>query len=109
MYHIAVHFDVQPEHREDFIAAALEDGRNSAADEPGTRRFELIVDEDNPNRFYLNEAYDDAQAFDAHTKGPHFDRFFELIKGYVEGPAWLIKGTRVDDQVRPPSAAPTRS
>ena len=97
--HIAVHFDVQSEHREDFIAAALEDGRNSDADEPGTRRFELIVDEDNPNRFYLNEAYDDAAAFDLHAKGPHFARFFELISDYVEGPPWLIKGTLVEDEV----------
>ncbi|MFO1103661.1 MAG: hypothetical protein U1E20_12245 [Methylocystis sp.] len=32
MYNIAVHFDVKPEHRDDFIAAALEDGRNSAAE-----------------------------------------------------------------------------
>ncbi len=101
MYNIAVYFDVQPKHREDFIVAALEDGRNSAADEPGTQRFELIVDEKNPNRFYLNEAYDDAEAFDVHAKGPHFARFFELIKDYVEGPTWLIKGTRVEDRVNP--------
>jgi (4S)-4-hydroxy-5-phosphonooxypentane-2,3-dione isomerase len=99
MYSIAVYFDVQPEHREDFIAAALEDGRNSGAEEPGTQRFELIVDEQNPNRFYLNEAYDDAEAFNAHANGPHFARFFELIEDYVEGPTWLIKGTRVEDRV----------
>lgn len=49
MCHIAVHFDVRPEHRDEFIAAALEDGRNSGRDEPGTQRFELIVDEENPN------------------------------------------------------------
>jgi autoinducer 2-degrading protein len=97
MYHIAVTFDVQPEHRDEFIAAALEDGRNSAADEPGTRRFELIVDEQDPNRFYLNEAYDDAAAFDVHAKGPHFARFFELIEDYVDGPTFLIKGTRIED------------
>jgi hypothetical protein len=42
LLHIAVSFDVQPERRDDFIAAALEDGRNSGADEPGTQRFEPI-------------------------------------------------------------------
>jgi (4S)-4-hydroxy-5-phosphonooxypentane-2,3-dione isomerase len=105
MYHVAVHFDVDPEHRDDFIAAALEDGRNSNADEPGTQRFELIVDEENPNRLYLNEAYDDAAAFDIHANGPHFARFFELIKDYAEGPTWLIRGTRVED--RTPHGAAT--
>jgi autoinducer 2-degrading protein len=98
MYNIAVSFDVQPERREDFIAAALEDGRNSSADEPGTKRFELIVDEENPNRFYLNEAYDDAEAFDVHANGPHFARFFQLVEDFVEGPTWLIKGTRIEDR-----------
>jgi len=97
VYHIAVHFDVPAERRDDFIAAALEDGRNSAADEPGTRRFELIVDETDPNRFSLDEAYDDAAAFQAHADGPHFARFFDLIKDYATGPTWLIRGTTVQD------------
>lgn len=108
MYNVAVYFDVKPEHREDFIAAAHEDGRNSAASEPGTRRFELIVDESNPNRFYLNEAYDSLKAFDIHAKGPHFATFFEKISSYVEGPTWLIKGNRVDEQAPPPAAQAVR-
>ena len=97
MYHIAVSFEVPAEHHETFITAALEDGRNSAADEPGTRRFELIRDEDDPNKFYLNEAYDDAEAFQVHADGKHFARFFEIISPFAVGPVWLIKGTRVED------------
>ncbi|GAA1965230.1 putative quinol monooxygenase [Catenulispora subtropica] len=97
MYHIAVSFDVPAEHHEAFIAAALEDGRNSAADEPGTRRFELIRDEEDPDRFYLNEAYDDPEAFQAHVDGKHFARFFEIISPFAVGPTWLIKGTTIED------------
>ncbi len=97
MYHIAVYFDVPEDRRDAFIAAALEDGRNSAADESGTRRFELIEDEERPNRFYLNEAYDDRAAFDVHARGPHFAQFFSLIENYAQGPTWLIKGTRIED------------
>ena len=100
MYHIAVYFDVLPEHRDEFIAAALADGRSSLTDEPGTQRFELIVDEANPDRFYLNEAYDDVEAFDAHAAGPHFATFFEQIKNYVQGPTWLIRGSRIEDRVK---------
>ena len=97
MYHIVVSFDIPPQRRDEFIAAALEDGRNSAADEPATMRFELIVDHENPNRFYLDEAYKDEAAFDVHAKGPHFARFFELIEHYAEGPTFILRGTRVDD------------
>jgi (4S)-4-hydroxy-5-phosphonooxypentane-2,3-dione isomerase len=102
MYNITVYFDVQPGGREDFIMAALEDGSNSVADEPGTQRLELIVDEENPNRFYLNEAYDDPEAFDVHANGPHFARFYEVIesiKDYVDGPTRLIRGTRVENSI----------
>lgn len=97
MYTIVVQFDVQPAHREDFIAAALDDARNSLAQEPGTRRFEVIVDEEHPNRFYFDETYDDAEAFQAHATGPHFARFLELMQDHVEGPTRLVKGTPVDE------------
>jgi quinol monooxygenase YgiN len=108
VYHIAVSFDVPPEHRDEFIAAALEDGRNSGTDEPGTQRFELIVDEENPNRFYLNEGYADAAAFEEHANGPHFARFFELIKDFAAGPSWLIRGHRIEDEAGEGGTATTR-
>lgn len=98
MYHVAVHFDVAPENHEAFIAAALKDGRESAANEPGTRRFELIRDDSDPNRFYLNEAYDDLDAFDVHTEGPYFKEFFDTIVPIAVGPTWLIRGNRIEDE-----------
>jgi autoinducer 2-degrading protein len=98
MYAIAVYFDIPAEHHAAFIAAALEDGRNSGRDEPGTLRFELIRDAENPNRFYLNEAYVDAAAFEAHANGPHFAAFFAHITPYADGPHWLIRGTLVEDK-----------
>jgi (4S)-4-hydroxy-5-phosphonooxypentane-2,3-dione isomerase len=94
MYHIAVSFDVQPEHRQDFINAAIQDGIDSA-NEPGTVRFELIQDESDPNRFYLNEGYQRAEAFAVHANGEYFKAFFAQITPYVQGPTWLIKGNRV--------------
>jgi autoinducer 2-degrading protein len=96
MYNIAVSFNIPPEHREDFIEAALKDGRDSTS-EPGTLRFELIVDETDPNRFYLNEAYADLDAFNAHADGEYFKEFFAAIGEYADGPTWLIKGNRVED------------
>ncbi|MGG3574290.1 putative quinol monooxygenase [Bacillus gobiensis] len=93
MYVIAVSFEIPAEHREDFKRAALQDGRDSSANEPGTLRFELIEEKDNPNRFYLNEAYEDEAAFELHCQGPYFKVFFDEISAYAQGPTWLIKGT----------------
>ncbi|WP_433178232.1 VOC family protein [Actinoallomurus sp. CA-150999] len=100
MYHVAVYFDVKPGHVDEFIAAAQQDGRDSGANESGTLRFELIADENNPNRFYLNEGYESLEAFNSHAEGPYFKKFFEIITPLVEGgaPTWLIRGNRVQDQ-----------
>jgi len=48
MYAIAVSFDIPAERHQEFIDAALEDGRDSAANEPGTLRFELVKDAASP-------------------------------------------------------------
>jgi len=94
MYHVAVSWDVQPERVADFVVAALKDGREAGAAEPGTLRFELIADPENPNRFYLNEAYADEAAFEAHAAGRFFEEFFAKVGPYSEI-SWLFKGTTV--------------
>ncbi|WP_278248988.1 hypothetical protein [Streptosporangium minutum] len=41
--------------------------------------------------------YHIAVSFDVHVKGPHFARFFDIIQTFAEGPTWLIKGARIND------------
>jgi autoinducer 2-degrading protein len=96
MYRRVASFDVDPAHRAEFIEAALDDGRDSVAEEPGTRRFLLIVDETNPNHFFLDETYDDAAAFGTHVDGRHFARFFQRIQGFSADPKVLLGGSSVD-------------
>lgn len=99
MYHIVAVFDVTPGRHQEFIAAALEDGRDSRANEPGTKRFELIEDERTANRFWLNEAYDDEAAFNVHANGPYYKRFFDAVGEFAEEPKDRpsIKGARIED------------
>ncbi len=96
MYAIVVGLEIKPEHRQDFIKAALRDGHDSSISEPGTRRFELLQDESNPNRFYLGEAYEDKAAFETHANGPYFQAFAAAVSGYyVQKPTWLARGTLI--------------
>jgi (4S)-4-hydroxy-5-phosphonooxypentane-2,3-dione isomerase len=97
VYQFLVAFTVQPERRDDFVRAAKRTARDSLANEPGSHRFEVIADEEDPDRFYLNEVYADADAFDAHAGGPHFAAFFAEAGAYAEGPTWLMKGHVVGD------------
>jgi autoinducer 2-degrading protein len=93
MYQFVVSFTVQPEHREDFVKIARKTGRDSLANEPGSVRFEVLADESDPDVFYLNEAYADVEAFNAHASGPYFGAFFAEAGTYAEGPNWLMKAS----------------
>jgi quinol monooxygenase YgiN len=98
MYQFLVSFTVQPEHRDDFIRAARQTARDSLAHESGSRRFEVIADEENPDVFYLNEVYADVDAFNAHAGGPYFGAFFAEASAYAEGPKWLMRGSLIGDK-----------
>jgi len=100
MYQFVVSFTVQPEHRDDFIRAAQQTARDSIANEPGSQRFEVIADEQNPDLFYLNEVYTDGDAFAAHAGGPYFSAFFAEASAYAEGPVWLMKGNTISGPTR---------
>jgi quinol monooxygenase YgiN len=46
----------------------------------------VIADEQNPDLFYLNEVYADAEAFNTHASGPYFGAFFAAASNYAQGP-----------------------
>ncbi|MCC9157902.1 antibiotic biosynthesis monooxygenase [Streptomyces parvulus] len=92
MYTFLASFTVQPEHRSDFVEVALKTGRDSLANEPGSKAFTVVADEADPNRFYLNETYADEAAFQAHAEGAYFKAFFAEASQYAEGPTWLMRG-----------------
>lgn len=98
MFQFLVSFTVQPERRDDFVRAARRTGRDSLANEPGSQRFEVIADEQNPDVFYLSEVYTDVDAFNTHAGGPYFTAFFAEASQYAEGPTWLMRGNLVGEK-----------
>ncbi|AOR70345.1 antibiotic biosynthesis monooxygenase [Burkholderia stabilis] len=95
-YHVLVQFDVPSDKREAFAEAGLFDAKGSLAKEPGTLRFEVIRDEHNRNRFYLDEVYENEEAFQQHCRNDTIKKFFDLIDSYAFGPVFLFKGYRVE-------------
>ena len=71
-----VHIEVLPAHVDDFIQASTENHLESVK-EPGNLRFDLLRNEDNPNRFVLYEAYESASAAAAHKDTAHYLRWRE--------------------------------
>ncbi|MDO4551160.1 MAG: antibiotic biosynthesis monooxygenase [Planctomycetia bacterium] len=71
MFVACVHVEVIPHHRDDFIAATLENARNTVR-EPGNLRFDMIQNLDDPNKFMLYEVYRDEEGMAAHKKTAHY-------------------------------------
>jgi (4S)-4-hydroxy-5-phosphonooxypentane-2,3-dione isomerase len=72
MFSLMVQLEVRPEDRDEFLAAITANAAASVRDEPGCHRFDVIAVEGDENRFVLYELYDDAAAFEAHKRAPHF-------------------------------------
>ncbi len=62
----------------DRIAEIQKEFAPLARQEPGCRKFFVSRSDDDPDRFFLYEEYDDEAAFAAHLETPHFER---LIRG----------------------------
>jgi quinol monooxygenase YgiN len=71
-----------------FIAASLEDARDSVAKEPGCRQFDVLLSADGSPTVVFYEVYADRAAFEAHLQTPHFFRWRDATQG-------LITATRI--------------
>ncbi len=72
MFTLMVQLEVRPEDRDEFLGAITANAAASVRDEPGCHRFDVTAVDGDENRFVLYELYDDAEAFEAHKRAPHF-------------------------------------
>ena len=72
MFSLTVQLEVRPQDSEEFLAAITANAEASVRDEPGCHRFDVTAVEGDEHRFVLYELYDDADAFEAHKRAPHF-------------------------------------
>jgi len=67
-----------------FLELIADNATASVRDEPGCRRFDVLLGPDDPCRFVLYEIYDDAAAFDRHIETRHFKAFAAATEGQIE-------------------------
>ena len=82
---IYVEFMIKPAAVARFHALMLENARRSLADEPGCRRFDVLVDAESPNRIVLYEIYESPAAFDQHMATAHYKTFAAAVDDLLEG------------------------
>lgn len=81
---VLAQFRVKPGKRDSFVALAETDATAAVANEPGCRRFDVLVPHDSTERVVLYEIYDHKAAFDAHLKSPHLAAFRKGIADLIE-------------------------
>lgn len=92
MYAVCVHVHVKPECRDAFLAASLENARDTRQ-EPGNVRFDVLQQADDPDRFLLYEVYRDEEGMKAHKQALHYARWAESVLPWMAEPRKGIKYT----------------
>ena len=87
---VLVHVHVKPDCSEAFREASLENAKNSIK-EPGIARFDVLQDNDDPNRFILNEVYRDADAPAAHKETAHYAVWRDTVADMMAEPRRAVK------------------
>jgi quinol monooxygenase YgiN len=72
-----VELTLHAEHRDAYLTRALQHRVNVRANEPACQRFEISVEEDNPNLVRLYEVYDDQAAVEHHMQTPYMIAYRE--------------------------------
>lgn len=78
MFVVHVHVQVKPDTIEAFIAATLDNARQSVL-EPGIARFDVAQQADDPTRFVLVEVYRSSEATTAHKATAHYARWRDTV------------------------------
>ena len=86
--HVFVH--VKPDSVDAFIAATLENGRNSIR-EPGVVRFDVVQQEDDPTRFLLIEIYRTPADPARHKETAHYAAWRDAVEPMMAEPRRSVK------------------
>jgi autoinducer 2-degrading protein len=80
MYVMIVSAKVKPEQRGTFLEAIEDNAVTSVRDEPGCLRFDVVLDNDDPDHYLFYEVYRDEEAFAAHRASDQFARWREAAE-----------------------------
>jgi autoinducer 2-degrading protein len=85
MYVTLVHAHLKPEHIDDFIAASKAN-HEASIHEPGNLRFDILQLVEDPTRFVLYEAYENAEQARAHKDTPHYAAWRNAVAPWMAEP-----------------------
>src|SRR3978361_31896 len=94
MYLVCVSIHVKPDKIHAFLAATLDNAKNTRL-EPGNVRFDVLQGEDDPARFLLYEAYHQKEDFAKHHQTEHYFRWRDTVADWMDQPRTVTKNMAV--------------
>jgi quinol monooxygenase YgiN len=94
MFIVHVHVHVKPGQAEAFKEATIENAHNSLQ-EPGVARFDVIQQQDDPNRFVLVEVYRTAGDPAKHKETAHYQKWRDMVAEMMANPRSSVKYSNV--------------
>ena len=85
MQALLVTIQIKPGHKEAFMESMMDDALGSVGDEPGCLRFDVLQDQEDPNRIHLYEVYRDDAAIEAHRQAPHYLKWRQTVGDWFDG------------------------
>lgn len=92
MYWQVFQVNVQPGRRADLLQLSKAYAEECVGEEPGTRSFTFLLDEQDQDRFYAIEQYADRAAQQAHAQGAVMQRHAPALLPLLAGPPVLLAG-----------------
>ena len=90
MFIVCVTSWVQPDRREDYIAAC-ERNAGLTRREPGNLRFDLLCSAEDPNQFFFYEVYRAEEDFKSHHATEHYLQWRDTVTPWMTQPREGIK------------------
>ncbi|HEY1886217.1 MAG TPA: putative quinol monooxygenase [Roseiarcus sp.] len=81
---VLVEFLVKPSFIAQFRDLIAANAKASLEREMGCKRFDVLVEPEEPRRFVLYEIYEDEAAFDDHLVSSHYQSFADAIENQIE-------------------------
>jgi (4S)-4-hydroxy-5-phosphonooxypentane-2,3-dione isomerase len=82
---VHVHIHIKPEYVTQFKEASIENARNSLH-ESGVTRFDLLQQQDDPNRFLLIEIYKSIEDAASHKETAHYKKWRDTVAEMMAEP-----------------------
>ena len=92
MYVVCVHVHVKMECRDAFLQASLENAKNTVK-EPGNLRFDVLQEQEAPDRFLLYEVYRDESGMQAHKQTAHYANWSQTVAPFMAEARYGLKYT----------------